>query len=115
MQGPPYGPVWPAQQSVTVTHAEKDELPVGEAVLARHARQGMELAEATTMEYSPTPHAVHGAEPVVSLYDPAAHGVHGPPIGPVLPTLQTSTIHTSLDVLEAGETHAVHGPPLGPV
>ena len=58
---------------------------------------------AIVVEYVPDTQSVQDALPVALLYFPATHATHGPPLGPVYPALQGSTIHASIELLPAGE------------
>ena len=75
----PSGPVYPLLHVQLVNAA----LPTPENACAGQSLHVESEIWAVAVEYLPSPHREHGAEPFTSLYLPAMHATHCIPSGPV--------------------------------
>ena len=75
----PSGPVYPLLQVQLVSI----ELPSGECVYAGHWLHVDSEISHVSVEYLPSEHSEHGADPFTSLYVPATHAAQAIPSGPV--------------------------------
>ena len=71
-------------------------LPTPENVCAGQSLHVDSEIWAVSVEYLPSEHSEHGAEPFTSLYVPAMHAAHCIPSGPVYPLLQVQLVSIEL-------------------
>ena len=88
----PSGPVYPLLQVQLINI----ELPSAECVYAGHWLHVDSSISPVPVEYVPSEHSEHGADPFTSLYVPAIHAAHATPSGPVYPLLQVQLVSSPL-------------------
>ena len=88
----PSGPVYPLLQVQLVS----SPLPAPENVCTGQSLHVDSELSPMSVEYLPSEHSEHGAEPFTSLYAPAMHAAHAAPSGPVYPLLQVQLVSIEL-------------------